>query len=87
MKQSIDALKYPLGTEKSLRLVDSENKLTFIVALHTTKKEIRKAVEEEFKARVVKVNTVILPDGRKKAYVKFAPEYPARDIATQLGMI
>lgn len=87
MKQSLDVLRFPLGTEKSLRLIETENKLTFIVSLHTTKTEVREAFEEQFKARVLKVNTVILPSGQKKAFVKLADEHPARDIATQLGLL
>jgi len=81
------AVKYPLSTEKSLRLMESENKLIFIVDRKSNRKEIREDIEKRFKVKVVKVNTVIGPDGKKKAYIKFSDETPAIDIATNLGLI
>ena len=80
-------LKYPLSTEKGIRLMESENKLIFVVERNATKQEIKKSFEEMFKARVEKVNTYISPNGKKKAYIKLARETRAIDIATQLGMM
>jgi len=80
-------IKNPLATEKGIRLMESENKLLFVVDKKATKKEIKEAVEKMFKAKVDKVNTLIGPDGKKRAYVKFSAETPAIDIATQLGMM
>ena len=80
-------IKYPLSTEKSIRLMESENKLIFVVSNKTTKKEIKKAVEEMFKVKIDKVNTFVNADGEKRAYVKFSPKNPAIDIATQLGLM
>lgn len=57
MKNSRDILKKPLITEKSMDLV-GENKYTFIVDLNSNKIEIKKAVEELFKVKVEKVNTI-----------------------------
>ena len=79
-------VKYPLSTEKSVKLMESDNKLTFIVDKTANKQEIKKAVEENFKVKVIKVNTSI-QKGKKKAYVKLSPETPAIDVATQLGLI
>jgi large subunit ribosomal protein L23 len=80
-------IKYPLSTEKSIRLMESENKLIFSVNNKSTKQEIKKAVEEMFKVKVVQVNTVVTPGGEKRAYVKFSAKNPAIDIATQLGLM
>lgn len=80
-------IKYPLSTEKSIRLMELENKLIFAVNKKATKKEIKKAVEEMFKVEVDQVNTFVSPDGEKKAYVKFSAKNPAIDIATQMGLI
>ena len=80
-------IKHPVSTEKAVRLMESENKLTFIVDRKSKKPEIKKALEELFKIKVNKINTLILPSGKKKAYVKLSPETPAIDIATQLGLI
>ncbi|MFH0752165.1 MAG: 50S ribosomal protein L23 [archaeon] len=87
MKNPYSILKYPLSTEKSVKLMQTENKIIFIVERRTTKPEIKKAMEELFKVKVLKVTTQIMPTGKKKAYIKLAPETPAVDIATQLGLI
>jgi len=80
-------IKHPLSTEKSIRLMESENKLIFVVDKKATKQDIKKAIEEIFKAKVLKVNTFVSPEGKKKAYVKFSQTTPAIDIATQLGLM
>jgi len=82
-----NVIKYPLSTEKSIRLMESENKLVFRVEIKTTKAQIKEAIEKLFKGKVVKVNTMISPQGIKKAYVKFDPSTPAIDIATELGLM
>ena len=78
---------YPLSTEKSIRLMESENKLVFIVGLTSNKAQIKEAIEKEFKVKVNNVRTLIDRKGRKKAYIKFSEETPAIDIATQLGLM
>ena len=84
---SYGIIKYPLSTEKSLRLMESENKLIFVVDKKATKDQIKKAIEEIFKVKVLKVNTTITPDCCKRAYVKFSEETPAIDIATNMGLM
>ncbi|MBI1972378.1 50S ribosomal protein L23 [Candidatus Woesearchaeota archaeon] len=83
----MNTIKNLLSTEKAVRMMEAENKLAFIVSNTATKQDIKKAIEGKFKVKVIAVNTLIMPDGRKKAYVKLAPENPALDIATQLGAI
>lgn len=80
-------IKYPLTTEKSVRVMEADNKLIFIVELKSTKHDIKRAVEEMFKVKVVNVNTAIMPSGEKKAYVTLSPDTPAIDVATKLGLI
>ena len=80
-------IKHPLSTEKAIRLMESENKLLFVVAKKSKKSEIKQAIEKLFNAKVKKVNMFIAHDGQKRAYVKFSPETPALDIATQLGLM
>jgi len=74
-------------TEKSLRLAEKENKITVIVRRESNKKQIREAIEKLYNVKVVKVNTLITPQGEKKAYVKLAPEYNAMDLLSKLGLI
>jgi len=80
-------LKYPLTTEKNVKLMNQENKLIFIVDRRADKPQIKKAAEELFKIKVIKINTTILPSGEKKAYLRLSAETPALDIATQLGLL
>ncbi len=82
-----NTIKCPLSTEKSIRLMESENKLIFVVNKKATKIEIKKAIEEIFKAKVVRVNTFVSSKGEKRAYVKFSADTPAIDIATQMGLM
>lgn len=80
-------IKYPLSTEKSIRLMEAENKLIFVVNKKAGKKEIKKAIEEMFKVEVDNINTFVNPDGEKRAYIKFSAKNPAIDIATQMGLM
>lgn len=77
----------PHLSEKNIGLVESENKLVFIVNEKSTKKQIKWAVEKLFEVRVEKVNVLNDMKNRKKAFVKLSPEYIALDIATKLGML
>lgn len=80
-------IKYPVSTEKSMRLMESENKLIFVVASKATTSEIKEAVEKLFNVKVEKVNVFNTSKGQKKAYVKFSEETPAIDIATNMGLM
>mgnify|MGYP001479643579 CR=1 FL=1 len=80
-------LKYPLSTEKSIRQIEFDNKIGFVVDKKATKPEIKRAVEEMFKVKVIKVNTQNSFRGDKRAYVKLSPEHLASDISGDLGLI
>lgn len=86
-KDEYSIIKYPLTTEKSVKFVEQENKLTFIVDKKSNKLEIMNAIEKMFKVKVIKINTTILTDGTKKAYVKLAKESNARDVITKMGLM
>ncbi len=87
MRDAYTVIKFPLTTEKNVRLMQEENKLVFIVDRKANKPEIKNAVEEVFNVKVQKVNTTILPTGKKKAYVKLSPDSLAIDVATDLGLM
>lgn len=80
-------IKHPLATEKAIRLMEAENKLIFVVSKRATKPDVKKAVEELFKAKVTNVNLFNSIKGDKRAYVTFAADTPAIDIATTLGLM
>lgn len=79
-------IKYPISTEKAVRLMESENKLIFVVDKKANKPQIKEAIETAFKVKVLKVTTLI-QKGEKRAYLKLAAETPAIDVATQLGLM
>ena len=80
-------LNYPHMTEKSVSLIERENKVVFIVDRKFDKKQIKEAVEKVFEVKVEKVNTLITPAGEKKAYVKLKPEFKAIDVAVKLCIV
>jgi large subunit ribosomal protein L23 len=53
-----DTILAPVITEKAT-LLSEHNKVVFRVAMESTKEEIASAVEELFKVKVTKVNTLI----------------------------
>lgn len=84
--ESYQVLKYPVSTEKCLKIMETENKIVFIVDRKARKADVKKVIEEMFKVKVNKVNTLIGREG-KKAYIKLEKEFNAMDIATKLGLI
>ena len=60
MKSPYDIIKVPLITEKSTILKERENKYAFLVDNRANKDEIKRAVEEIFKVKVLAVNTSYL---------------------------
>lgn len=78
---------YPLATEKCIRLMESENKLVFVVDRKARKAQVKQAIEEQFGVKVTAVRTLITLTGKKKAYVSLAQDTPAIDVATKLGMM
>ena len=82
-----ETILYPVMTEVTSRILETENKLVFIVSTKAKKAEIKRAVEELYEVRVQKVNTLITPRGEKKAFVKLHPDYKAADVAIKLGIL
>ena len=60
MKSPYDIIKTPLITEKSTILEEKENKYAFLVDSRANKDEIKRAVEEIFKVKVIRINTSYL---------------------------
>jgi large subunit ribosomal protein L23 len=56
MSNARDIIIRPLITEKSMRLQDTDNKVTFEVKKGSNKTEVKIAIEEIFNVKVEKVN-------------------------------
>merc|ERR1712004_617095 len=62
-------------------------RLLFFVDILANKPQIKAAVKKMYDVEIQKVNTLIRPDGAKKAYVKLASDCDALDIANKIGII
>lgn len=82
-----DVIRFVLMTEKSIRMVEGQNKLVFIVNRFSKRPQIKSAVENAFNSPVSGIKVLIDQDGRKKAFVKFKNSGAAGDIAIKLGII
>ena len=87
VSDAFDVIRFVLMTEKSIRMVESQNKLVFIVNRSSKKGQIRKSIENAFCPPISGITTVIDQSGRKKAFVKFSNPGAAGDIAIKLGVI
>ncbi|MFH1328519.1 MAG: 50S ribosomal protein L23 [Candidatus Bathyarchaeota archaeon] len=83
----LTTILYPVITENAIALIESENKLVFMVNRHSSKIAVKKAVEKLYEVTVDKVNLLITTQGEKKAFVKLSPENHAADTAIKLGIL
>ena len=77
----------PPTTESAMKKTEDKNILVFIVDVKASKQQTKQAVKKLYDIDVAKVNTLIRPDGEKKAYVRLAPDYDALDVAHKIGII
>ncbi len=83
----VKKLKYIVPSEKATLMIDSENKLLFIVDLKANKEEIKREVERVFETSVKSVRTMITFKGEKKAIIELEEEGKAKEIGTSLGIL
>ncbi|MFW9992637.1 MAG: 50S ribosomal protein L23 [Candidatus Odinarchaeota archaeon] len=85
-KTANDVIIHPYITEAIFDQVEDQNKIVFMVDRRANKNDIKKAVEELYEVKVVKINTMVTPKGNKKAFVTLHPEDSALDLASQFGI-
>jgi len=61
-----EIIKAPLITEKTMKLIENENKFTFKVEKGVNKIEIKNAIEAIFGVKVESVTTINIPKKAKK---------------------
>ncbi len=83
----MQVLMYPIATEKAINMVERNNVITYVVDFRSKKEDVKKEFEETFKVRVEKVNIMIEPKNRKRAYIKLKKEFKASDIALKLKLV
>jgi large subunit ribosomal protein L23 len=69
-------IKRPIQTEKLSRHKDELNRYAFEVDIRANKLEIKRAIEEAFKVKVTKVNTVTMPGKTRRLGVRVAEKQP-----------
>lgn len=85
--ESSSVIIRPYVTEKALIAAEKGNILTLIVDRKSNKNQIKRAVEETYGVKVIKVNTLTTSTGEKKAYVKLAEGYSAVDVLSRMGVL
>ncbi|KAF2756196.1 hypothetical protein EJ05DRAFT_478215 [Pseudovirgaria hyperparasitica] len=81
-------LIHPLNTESAMKKIEENNTLVFIVNVKANKRQIKAALKTQYDVDCVKINTLIRPDGTKKAYARLTPDVDALDIAaTKLSIV
>jgi len=80
-------IKHPHVTESAMKCIEDMRTLVFIVDVRANKYQIKDAVTKLYDVKPVKVNTLIRPDGQKKAYVKLSKDVDALDVANRIGII
>jgi large subunit ribosomal protein L23Ae len=67
-----------------MKKIEEHNTLVFIVDIRSNKRQIKDAVKKLYDVQPLKVNTLIRPDGKKKAYVRLTPDHDALDVANKV---
>ncbi len=83
----MNALMYPIATEKAINMIERNNVITYVVDIRCKKDQIKKEFEDMFKVKVDRVNTAIEPRNRKRAYIKLKSQFKASDIALKLKLV
>jgi large subunit ribosomal protein L23 len=76
----------PLMTEKAVRMIETENKIVFMVVRKATKEEIKKEFESAFESKIKSINMHIRKN-QKIAFIKLKEENAALNISTKLGVM
>jgi large subunit ribosomal protein L23Ae len=74
-------VRFPVNTESAMKKMEENNTLVFIVDIKANKAQIKLALKKLYDIDTVKINTLIRPDGTKKAYARLTPDVDALDIA------
>lgn len=63
------------------------NTLVFLVHNRANKVQIKKAFQDIYQIKPKAINTLVRPDGKKKAYIRLRPEDDAIGVASKMGII
>ena len=80
-------ITFPQTTESALKKIEDNSTLVFIADVKANKHQIKQAMKKVYDIDAAKVNSLIRPDGEKKAYVWLAADYDALDIVNKIRII
>ncbi|KNC22870.1 hypothetical protein FF38_14039, partial [Lucilia cuprina] len=76
-----------VNSEGATQKIEDANTLVLYVHIKANKDQIKYAVKKLYGAEVLKVNTLVRPDGTKKAFVRLTPDHDALDVASRAGFL
>merc|ERR1711903_322186 len=79
--------KYPRKYRASPNRLDRYQILKYPLTTESAMKKIEEAIKKMYDIDTQKINTLIRPDGQKKAYVRLTQDYDALDVANKIGII
>ena len=80
-------VKNPRSSESAIKTIEDHNTLVFMVDRRATKPMIKKACQDLYSIKIRKVNTMITPQGTKKAYVILTKDHDALEVANKIGIM
>ena len=85
--EDYEMLLHPVMSEKAVRMIESENKIMFLVNPKVNKTNVKYIFEKLYSVKVKKVNMLNDTNGKKRAIIKLDSKYKASELANKLGMI
>lgn len=78
---------HPLNTESAMKKIEDNNTLVFVVDIKANKRQIKEAVKKLYDVKADKINTLIRPDGKKKAFVRLDKSLDALEVANKVRLL
>merc|ERR1712070_264741 len=80
--------KYPKKYRPRNNRLDRYQILKYPLTTESAMKKIEEAIKKMYEPiDVLKINTLVRPDGQKKAYVHLTQDFDALDVANKIGII
>lgn len=70
-----------------MKKIEDNNTLVFLVDVRANKRQIKDAVKKLYDVDSAKINTLIRPDGVKKAYIRLPADVDALDVANKVSLV
>ncbi|MFW5903742.1 MAG: 50S ribosomal protein L23 [Halolamina sp.] len=82
----MNVIEHPIVTEKAMDQMDFDNTLQFVVHVDADKPTIQDEIESRYEVTVESLNTMVTPQGKKKAIVRLSEADDAQEIASRIGV-